>query len=143
MKKTADRLEYMTAQEVFHDFCLWEYRPAIPYEHKFRYVNLLFQSFEVAGVNERIFDFVQAIREGIGVSNTVWGVKQLGDDIRWEFYFYDYRRRERDRSITKLLDIIRPFIHCGIKARRGKRLVMRGLSIGINLQNLKLLLKIS
>jgi hypothetical protein len=133
MKKTVDRLEYMTAQEVFYDFCLWEYKPVIPYETKFRPVNLLFHSFDVAGVNERIFDFVQAIREGIGVSNTVWGVKQLGDDIRWEFYFYDYRRRERDRSITKLFDIIRPFIHCGIKANENYHYFMFSIDISDDL----------
>ena len=110
-----DRLEYTTEKDIFYDFCLWEYKPVIPYQNKFRPVNLLFHSFDVTGVNERIFDFVQAIREGIGLSNTVWGVKKLGEDIRWEFYFYDYRRRDRERSITKLLDVLNPFIHCELK----------------------------
>jgi hypothetical protein len=39
----------------------------------------------------------------------------LGDKMVWEFYFYDYRRRERERSITRLLDIIKPFFRCEIK----------------------------
>ena len=128
-----DRLEYSTDQDVFYDFCLWEYKPAVPYENKFRSVDLLFRSFDVVGVNERIFDFVQAIREGIGLSHTVWGVKRLGDDIRWEFYFYDYRRRERERSMTKVLEIIRPFIRCEVKPNENYHYFMFSIDIDDNL----------
>jgi hypothetical protein len=109
------RLEYTTNRDIFYDFCLWEYRPAVDCENKFRSVNLLHHSFDYAAVNHRIFDLVQAIRQGIGESNTVWGIKQIGNDIKWEFYFYDYGRRERERSITRLLDSIRPFIRCDLK----------------------------
>lgn len=122
-------LEYTTSQDIFLDFCLWDYRPSIPYENKFRSVNLLYNSFDCIGVHERFFDLVQAIRQGLGESNTVWGVKQLGVDIRWEFYFYDYRRRERERSITKLLDIIKPFIRCGIKANENYHYFMFSIDI--------------
>jgi len=128
-----DRLEYSTDQDVFYDFCLWEYKPAVPYENKFRSVDLLFHSFDVVGVNERIFDFVQAIREGIGLSHTVWGVKRLGDDIRWEFYFYDYRRREREKSMTKVLEIIRPFIRCEVKPNENYHYFMFSIDIDDNL----------
>jgi len=109
-------LEYTTSQDIFFDFCLWDYRPSVPYENKFRSVNLLYNSFDCTGVHERFFDLVQAIRQGLGESNTVWGIKQIEGDIRWEFYFYDYGRMERKRSITRLLDIIKPFIRCGIEA---------------------------
>ena len=111
----ADRLEYAGAQDIFFDFCLWEYKPHIPYENKFRSANLLFHSFKVMGVDERVFDLVQAIRQGIGFAHTVWGLKQRGEEIAWEFYFYDYRRRERERSMTRLLDIISPFVRCEIE----------------------------
>jgi hypothetical protein len=124
-----DRLEYTTNQDIFYDFCLWEYRPAISCEHKFRSVNLLYNSFDYMGVHERFFDLVQAIRQGIGVSNSVWGIKRMGDDIRWEFYFYDYRRRERERSITRLLDIIRPFIPCAIRANENFHYFMFSIDI--------------
>lgn len=76
-----------------------------------------------------MFDFVQAIRQGFGISRTVWSVKQLGDDLKWEFYFYDYRRRERERSITKLLDIINPFVRCGIKANENFHYFMFSIDI--------------
>ena len=133
MRKTVDQLEYTTPQDVFYDFCLWEYKPVVPYENKFRSVNLLFHSFNMTGMNERMFEIVQAIREGIGLSRTVWGVKQLGEDIRWEFYFYDYRRRERERSITKLLDVLRPFVHCEIKANENYHYFMFSIDIDNNL----------
>ncbi len=125
-----DRIEYTTSQDIFYDFCLWKYTPAVPFENKFRSVNLLYNSFEQVGVHERFFDLVQAIREGVGESNTVWGVKRLGDDIVWELYFYDYGRRERTRSITGLLDIIRPFIMCKIKVNENHPYFM--FSIDIN-----------
>ena len=124
-----ERLEYMTAQDVFFDFCLWEYAPLAPWENKFSSSTLLFHSFKVAGLDERIFDLVQAIRKGIGHSRTVWGVKQLGDDIRWEFYFYDYRRRERERSITKVLEIMRPFVRCGMKVNENYHYFMFSIDI--------------
>jgi len=111
-----DRLEYTTDQDRFFDFCMWEYRPIAPCENKFRSANLLLHSFDVMQTHERVFDLVRAIRERFGILRTVWGVKQLGREIRWEFYFYDYRKRERERSITRLLDIIRPLIPCEIKA---------------------------
>jgi hypothetical protein len=116
MKNIKERLEYTTDQDKFLDFCLWEYEPLAPYENKFRSVNLLLNTFDAAGTNERIFEIVQAIRDGIGHSNTVWGVKQLGTDITWEFYFYDYERNKRERSISRLLDILRPFTNCKITA---------------------------
>jgi len=109
-----DRLEYSTSKDLFNDFCLWEYRPSISFENKFRSVNLLFNSFDYTGMDERHYDLVKAVRQGMGEFQTVWGVKRLGDDIRWELYFYDYRRRERNRSMTKLLDIISPFVRCDI-----------------------------
>ena len=124
-----DRLEYMTAQDVFFDFCLWEYTPLAPWENKFCSSTLLFHSFKVAGLDERIFDLIQAIRKGIGLSHTVWGVKQLEDDIRWEFYFYDYRRRERERSITKVLEIMRPFVRCGMKVNENYHYFMFSIDI--------------
>jgi hypothetical protein len=114
--KPMHQLEYSTAQDLFYDFCLWEYKPLTSTGNKLNPSTLLFHSFEVTGLHEKIFDLVQVIRKGFGVSQTVWGVKKIGSEIRWEFYFYDYRRRERERSITKFLEIISPFALCRIKA---------------------------
>lgn len=107
-------LEYSQPNDVYYDFCLWEYKPLVPCVNKFRPVNLLFQSFEAMGVDPRAFDLVRAIQNGFGLAQTVWGLKQRGNEIFWEFYFYDYRRRERERSMTRLLNIAAPFFRCEI-----------------------------
>jgi hypothetical protein len=129
MNKLMHELEYSTAQDLFCDFCLWEYEPLASCDNKFRSSNLLFHSFETAGLSGGVYDFIQAIREGFGVSRTVWGVKKLGNDIRWEFYFYDYRRTERERSITRLLEIIHPFVPCGIEINENLHYFMFSLDI--------------
>lgn len=109
-----NRLEYAAAGDAFLDFCLWEYMPIAPFEGKLGAASLLFHSFDVAGMDARVFGLVEAIRNGFGKSNTVYGVKKLGDKLAWEFYFYDYRRTERERSMTRFLDIVRPFAECKV-----------------------------
>lgn len=107
-------LEYATAQERLYDFCLWEYPPAAPCAGKLRSANLLSRSFELHGMGARGADLVRAIRHGFGDSRSVWGIKQEAGRISWEFYFYDYERLQRERSIPRLLEIIRPWIPCEI-----------------------------
>jgi hypothetical protein len=113
-RAAVEALEYATAHERLYDFCLWEYVPAAPCSGKLRSVNLLSRSFELHGMGKRGADLVQAIRRGFGDSRTVWGIKQEGGQISWEFYFYDYERLQRERSIPRLLEIIKPWIACEI-----------------------------
>jgi hypothetical protein len=124
-----DRLEYTTDQDLFFDFCMWEYKPVVACIDKFRSANMLFHSFDVMQTHERVFDLVRAIRERFGILRTVWGVKQLGREIQWEFYFYDYRKRERERSITRLLDIVKPLVSCEIKANESLDYFMFSIDI--------------
>ena len=111
----AERFEYTTGTDPALNYCLWEYSRAAPAEDKFRSVNLLFQSFDHAGADERAFAIVDAIRDAIGPFRTVFGIKLLGDRLAWEFYFYDYKRLERDISISKVLAAISPFIECRVR----------------------------
>lgn len=116
---------------MFFNYCLWEYSPLVPCENKFRSVNLLFHSFEVAGVDERMFDLVNAIRREIGMSMTVWGLKYFQMKIGWEFYFYDYRRRERERSMSRVLKAMGPFVNsCNVRVNENHHYFM--FSIDIN-----------
>ena len=57
---------------------------------------------------------MEAIREKIGPFRTVFGIKLLPDRLAWEFYFYDYARRHREVSITRVLRAIRPFLRCDL-----------------------------
>lgn len=110
-----DRLEYTATGERLLDFCLWEYPSVAPLENKLRSANLLFRSFEIAGAGEVGCDLVRALREAIGMSQTVFGVKWVGDVLRWEFYFYDYRRRERTRCVARIVKALGPLVRCDLE----------------------------
>jgi hypothetical protein len=109
-----DRIEYTAPEDSYYNYCWWPYEPVAPPEGKFRAVSLLFKSFDSAGMDERAFDFVRLIQEALGRFRTVWGVKWLGDRLAWEFYFYDYDRRERAVSITRVLEALRPRVKCAV-----------------------------
>jgi hypothetical protein len=108
------RFEYATAGDPALNYCLWEYSPTAPAEDKYRSINLLFHSFECAGVGPRAFDVVDAIRDGIGPFRTVFGIKWRGGQFAWEFYFYDYARRRREVSITRVLAAMRCYVPCEV-----------------------------
>ena len=110
--RLADRFEYTTAADPALNYCLWDYSPAAPVDDKWRSVNLLYQSFEVAGIDDRAFDVVEALRESIGAFRTVFGIKLLGDRLAWEFYFYDYDRQQRSVSASRVLAALRPWLGC-------------------------------
>lgn len=129
MKAVLD-LEPTEASDRYFDYCLWEYSPVADPQHKLRSINLLHQSFASAGMDARAYALVQAVRAGIGHGNTVWGVKQQAGVLSWELYFYDYGRRQRARSITRLLEIIRPFIPCDIRVNEARDYFM--FSVDIN-----------
>jgi hypothetical protein len=110
-----ERFEFSTARDPHRNYCLWQYHPAAPAEDKFRAVNLLFHSFELAGADPRLYDMVDAIRDAIGPFRTVFGIKLIEGRLGWEYYFYDYGRREREVSISRLIAALRPFARCAIE----------------------------
>lgn len=122
--------EYTAPNERFYDYCLWEYRPIAEPTDKFRSINMLAYSFAAHGIGERALDQVRAIQRGFGAARTVWSVKQEGDEIRWEFYFYDYARQQRERSISRLLDIIKPWNECAIRVNERTPYFMFSVELG-------------
>jgi hypothetical protein len=102
--------EYATEQDPSLNYCLWPYPPQAPMEDKFRSINLLYQTFDYAGIDARSAAIVEAIRDSIGPFRTVFGVKLLGEKVAWEFYFYDYKRRQRQVSISQVLRAVRPYM---------------------------------
>ena len=127
------RFEYATDQDPSLNYCLWSYAPAAPAEDKFRSVNLLFQSFDHAGIDLRAFDVVEAIRDGIGPFRTVFGVKLLGDRLAWEFYFYDYKRRQREVSISRVLAATRAYLPTEIEPNENLPYFMFSLDLNDDL----------
>lgn len=129
MKQIENMLEYATEQDRFSDFCLWDYTPDSAWEGKFRSINLLYHSFAISGAQEGMVPLVQTIRDGIGYGRSVWGIKQIENKMRWEYYFYDYKRRDREVSATRLLDIIRPLVPCDLKVNENFHYFMFSIDI--------------
>jgi hypothetical protein len=73
---------------------------------------------------------VGAIRRGLGPSRSVWGVKQEGGAISWEFYFYDYERQQRTRSIPRVLELIRPWVPCAVPTSERQPYFMFSIDLG-------------
>lgn len=110
-----DRFEYAIDTDRYFNYCLWPYRPVAPTQDKLRGISVLYQSFAFAGIADQAYDFCEAIREGIGAFQTVFGIKRIDGRMGWEFYFYDYARRERKVSISKVLEAIAPFARCDVR----------------------------
>jgi hypothetical protein len=85
-----------TAQDPPLDYCHWPYeRPAKVSAGAWQSSALLYQSFKVAGLSDRVLALCDAIRAAAGPFQTVWGVKWADGRLSWEFYFYDYTRMQR------------------------------------------------
>jgi len=108
-------MEVVGPGEALFDFCLWNYPSRAPATGKLRSVNQLMNSFAAGGMGAKAVEVVTAIRDAFGASRTVWGVKQEGGRINWELYFYDYDRLQRERSVTRLLEAVRPWIACDVE----------------------------
>lgn len=124
-----DRFEYATAQDPHVNYCLWQYHAAAPAEDKFRAVNLLYHSFALGGMGERAYAMVQAIRDAIGPFRTVFGIKLIDGRLGWEYYFYDYARREREVSISRLIAALQPFAACAIRPNESLPYFMFSLDV--------------
>ena len=105
-------LEYTAVGDRYFNYCWWPYSPVAKVEHKLRPVNLLFHSFDVGGIDAGACDMVKSIQKEIGRFRTVWGTKLVGDRLAWEFYLYDYQRRSRDVSISRILKSIAHIAPC-------------------------------
>lgn len=108
--EAAERFEYATAADPALNYCLWQYTPAAPAEDKFRAVNLLWHSFELAGLDARAYAIIEAIRDAIGPFRTVFGIKLLPQGLAWELYFYDYARQGRCVSATRVQEALAPWV---------------------------------
>lgn len=123
------RFEYATRDDPSLNYCLWPYQPPMPAEDKFRSINLLFQSFDHAGIDPRAYALVDAVRDGIGPFRTVFGIKSIEGRIAWEFYFYDYRRREREVSISRVLRAISDFMPTAVQPNENLPYFMFSLDV--------------
>lgn len=127
--KLVDRLEYTTDQDHYFSYCWWPYEPVAPVAGKFRPANLLYQSFDLAGIDEHAFEIVRTIQQAIGMFRTVYGIKLVDDRLAWEFYFYDYKRQQRDVSISRVLEAIRPYASSPVRANENLEYFMFSIDL--------------
>lgn len=112
-------IEHTSPDDPSLDFCLWPYPPPAAGGDKLRSLTLLMHTFELCGVAGPGREVVDALRRGIGPFMTVWGVKWIDGRLQWEFYFYDYRRLGRERSMTRVFDVLRPLIPSRVRPNEG------------------------
>lgn len=105
----ASRFEYATDADPSLSYCLWPYPAPCPAADKFRSINLLHQSLALAGIDERAFALIEAVRDAVGPFRTVFGVKWVDGRLGWELYFYDYRRLGRALGVGRVLGAIKPW----------------------------------
>lgn len=107
------------------DYCLWPYEPPCQAgPTALRSSALLYNSFSVAGVSEKMLAVCDAIKDCFGLFNTVWGVKYSGGRLSWEFYFYDYNRAERRHGVADFLDATNDYLRCSVPTDDGKAYFM-------------------
>lgn len=108
-------LERCGADDRFHDYVLLEYQPVASPVAKLRSLNLLVESFALAGVEREGLAVMHAVRDALGPFRTVWGIKwhHARRELGWELYFYDYQREHADLSIANLGKILAPHVTVG------------------------------
>jgi len=105
-------LERCGPDDRFHDYILAEYAPVAPALGKLRALNLLVESFALAGVEREGLALVAAVRAGLGPYRTVWGIKRRHDrdELGWELYFYDFQRAHADLTIPRVSALLAPHL---------------------------------
>jgi hypothetical protein len=128
-------LERSAAADRYADYCLWDYPPVAPTQGKLRCANLLWRALEAAGASPRFYEACRALRSGLGSFRTVFGVKKIGGRLSFEFYFYDYARLGREVSITRVLEILRPFATCPLRYSEARPYFMFSIDLSDDIVN--------
>jgi hypothetical protein len=105
----------------FHDYVLEPYDALAPAAGKLRSVNVLYESFAIAGVEEAGRRIVDLVRGGLGPFRTVWGIKRTGAgdaDLAWELYFYDFERVHADLSLGSVRQMLAPAVALEVEEPR-------------------------
>lgn len=130
-------LEACGEDDLFHDYVLGAYEPVAPALGKLRSVNLLYESFALAGVEEAGHALVDRVRRDFGRFRTVFGIKWHARTgaMAWELYFYDFIRAQADCSIAHLRQVLAPQVR--VDAEEPRPLPWHMFSIELNAEHLR------
>ncbi|WP_415900003.1 hypothetical protein [Neptuniibacter sp. QD48_11] len=113
------------------DYCLWSYPPLAATDGKQHSVNLLLNSFSVAGVGVNGVKLINEIQKLMGEGQTVWGVKLVDGKISWELYFYDYKRLERINSFSRLKRLMPDYLSTALDVSDDVPYFMFSIDLGV------------
>lgn len=99
-----------TPHDRYFDYCLQPYEPRRSPHGKLRGESLLWHSFKVAQVNPVLYKSVIAIQNKAGRDATVFGIKHIDGQFRWELYFYDPQKQDPNVTITSLTNTLKPHL---------------------------------
>jgi hypothetical protein len=101
--------DYAAFSDRLYDYCHYEYKPACKIKNKLKSISLLKNSFEFVSKSKKLYLFVEWIRSKLGVDNTVWGIKNFNGKIKWEFYFYNWNKENKQITMSNFLKISERF----------------------------------
>lgn len=128
-----ESIELTQESDKYYDYCLYEYTPTSSCYNKLRPINLLFNSFKYSNCNDKFYRFVDHIRKKNGLNKTVWGIKKIEDKILWEFYFYDWKIKDRATSMSRFIKQCKPFFMTKIKPNENIPYFMFSVDVDDNL----------
>lgn len=129
--------EIVQPGDIFCDYTLVPYDPVKPPAGKLRSVNLLVESFAIAGVEAEGQRVMKLLRAALGPGRTVFGVKFYAPEhvAGWELYFYDPLRERHDLSIENVTSILAPAF--AIDARPPRPLPWHMFSVEFDARHLR------
>jgi hypothetical protein len=130
-------LERVGPHDEFHDYVLTPYVPPVDPTGKLRSVNLLYESFALAGVEREGARLVDRVRAELGAFRTVFGIKRRHetDTLAWELYFYDPGHVRGDLGIERLVELLAPMV--AVDARPPRALPWHMLSVEVDVESLR------
>jgi hypothetical protein len=128
-----NKLEKTSKNEKFYDYCYYEYKPNSVFFNKLNSSNLLFNSFKNSNCSSKFYDFVKLIRNHFGINRTVFGVKLIDNKLYWEFYFYNWMKKNNLINITNFFKICKSVFQTKIEMNENVPYFMFSVDVTENL----------
>jgi len=119
--------ELVQKDDIFLDYCRYEYNPAKNPVGKLKSENLLYESFRHTKC-EYLIDIIRSIKEIFGKNKTIYGIKKEKDQLFWELYFYKYEMYA-DTNIKNILDILKNFFKIKVEFNKDINYLMFSIDL--------------